>query len=115
MTFNCQGTMHELYLWERHWSAVSVRLCVRHLSCMVRQLRRCEWLQPLGAVELAEGLVNNVSLHILNLAWNGLENVGCTAIAQALHKNMGLQVGQPSGGFGTPIWGLFPQDGSHLI
>ena len=49
-------------------------------------------LQPLGAVDLAEGLVNNVSLHSLNLAWNGLENVGCTAIAQSLHKNMGLQV-----------------------
>ena len=53
-------------------------------------------LQPLGAVDLAEGLSNNVSLHSLNLAWNGLENVGCTAIAQSLHKNMGLQVGKDS-------------------
>lgn len=49
--------------------------------------------QALGAKELAQGLVNNVSLHNLNLAWNGLEDVGCTAIAQTLHQNMGLKVG----------------------
>lgn len=38
-------------------------------------------------------MLNNVSLHNLNLAWNGLEDVGCTAIAQTLHQNMGLKVG----------------------
>ena len=41
---------------------------------------------------MAQGLLNNVSLHTLNLAWNGLEDAGCTAIAQTLHQNMGLQV-----------------------
>ena len=49
-------------------------------------------LQSLGAKDLAIGLVSNVSLHVLNLAWNGLEDPGCTAVAQALHQNMGLQV-----------------------
>ena len=49
-------------------------------------------LQALGAKALAQGLMNNVSLHTLNLAWNGLEDAGCTAIAQTLHQNMGLQV-----------------------
>ena len=41
---------------------------------------------------MAQGLLTNVSLHTLNLAWNGLEDAGCTAIAQALHQNMGLKV-----------------------
>ena len=49
-------------------------------------------LKSLGAKDLAIGLVSNVSLHVLNLAWNGLEDPGCTAVAQALHQNMGLQV-----------------------
>ena len=49
-------------------------------------------LQALGAKDLAQGLVNNVSLHNLNLAWNGLEDAGCTAIANTLHQNMGLKV-----------------------
>ena len=49
-------------------------------------------LQALGAKDLAQGLVNNVSLHNLNLAWNGLEDAGCTAIAHTLHQNMGLKV-----------------------
>lgn len=60
------------------------------LLCVVFHLRL--GLQALGAKDLAQGLLNNVSLHTLNLAWNGLENAGCTAIAQALHQNMGLQV-----------------------
>lgn len=49
-------------------------------------------LQAPGAKDLAQGLVNNVSLHNLNLAWNGLEDAGCTAIAHTLHQNMGLKV-----------------------
>ena len=49
-------------------------------------------LQAPGAKDLAQGLVNNVSLHNLNLAWNGLEDAGCTAIAYTLHQNMGLKV-----------------------
>ena len=49
-------------------------------------------MQALGAKNLAQGLTNNVSLHSLNLAWNGLEDPGCTAVAQALHQNMGLKV-----------------------
>jgi len=52
-------------------------------------------LQALGAKEVAQGLLNNVSLHTLNLAWNGLEDAGCTAIANTLHQNMGLQVRPP--------------------
>ena len=48
--------------------------------------------QALGAKDLAQGLLNNVSLHVLNLAWNGLEDAGCTAIAHTLHQNMGLKV-----------------------
>lgn len=52
--------------------------------------------QVLGATALAQGLLNNVSLHTLNLAWNGLEDAGCTAISQTLHQNMGLQVGSSS-------------------
>lgn len=48
--------------------------------------------QALGAKDLAQGLMNNVSLHNLNLAWNGLEDAGCTAIAHTLHQNMGLKV-----------------------
>lgn len=47
----------------------------------------------MGARDLAQGLVTNVSLRTLNLAWNGLEDPGCTAIAQAMHQNMGITVG----------------------
>ena len=74
------------------------RVCVCALPALHAESTgdACVCVQPQGAVELAEGLVNNVSLHILNMAWNGLENIGCTAIAQALHKNMGLQAGQTS-------------------
>ena len=59
------------------------------------QLASCKpvlLVQVQGAKDLAQGLLNNVSLHTLNLAWNGLEDAGCTAIAHTLHQNMGLQV-----------------------